>query len=162
ERGSFTFSGLDRYLPAVFLDDGVADRQPQSSTLANRLGCEERFEDFTLIGRLNTRPVVAYRHYNPFTVEFCGDCNLRFSVIGQSLRSVRENVDPDLVELTGVAEHGRQLGKLELHRDLITPIILVENLQARLDAFGYRRLFQLGLVEPAEAAQILDDLPDSL
>ena len=124
-------------------DYRMTNGQTETCSLTNRFGSEEGIKDFTLNLGLYTRPVVGYLHKHAFPLQPSLDIQAGALHPLHGLGGVGEQVHPDLIELAGIAEHLRQFSKtlLEIDRNLVFTVVLGENLEGRLNTFGYGRLF---------------------
>ena len=146
----------------VFLDDVVGDPESQAGADPLRLGGEEGVEDLSSDRLGDSRPVV-------------GDFDLDLAHPGHrpgpygdgragpdGLDGVDQQVQQDLMDLAGAAPDAGQWLELEGELDLLLADLVSDHLDGPADRLVGVGLLELGLVEPGEVAEPVDDLADSL
>ena len=103
------------------LDDGSTDRQPHAQP--GDFGGDERLEDALEVDVLHAGTAVAHRDLDGARMMLGGldaEKSLPGRAIGHGFRGVEQDVEDDLLELDGVAEHPRQvLRQREVHADAL-------------------------------------------
>src|SRR5262249_5149556 len=98
EAGPFAGYGLDLDLPAMLLDDSVADAQSQSRSVSDRLGREERIEDSLPDVRLDPAAVVLDVDSNAQPLGLgTGQDGHDAAVIGAGVDGIGKQIDDHLV-----------------------------------------------------------------
>ena len=112
----------------MLLDDRIGDRQPESGPFSNRLGGEERLENFCLDLLRHSRTVVIdLDQHHLVRVVVPGTSNQRAPAVRRQHRlfGVDDQVQQHLFHLVGVGEHVWQTAGERLQRRHVRHPLLV-------------------------------------
>src|SRR3954447_25039921 len=102
--------------PMVF-NDAITDTQPESSTLAWRLGSEKRIEDLITHGRINAAAGVEHMDFHDFHLRATTHRDLATLVAG--IDGIGDQVKDNLVDLGWIASDRGQRNEVCFHGDVV-------------------------------------------